>query len=163
VTRVLWRTELALVAFSALSAVGGGVGMLLPGAIGLPTSMLEGSPFASFTVPALILLAVIGGTQTTALVLALRRRSSTLVWIVIAGFALAIWIFVEIAMVGFGALQAVYFAVALAQLALVFALLGLVRGIAPVSLRPYGDGRRTPRPACDVPSRVSRGVRTRSS
>ena len=49
-----------LLAFGALNALGGGY-YGLTGAVGVPTEWLEGSPFADYFVPSLILLVVVGG------------------------------------------------------------------------------------------------------
>ncbi|MDQ4490642.1 hypothetical protein RBS60_10560 [Sinomonas sp. ASV486] len=113
--------------FNALSAVAGGVGMLLTDGLGMPRSFLDNSPFNSFLVPALILLIVIGGTQTLATVLLIGRRASALLWTAVAGFAMLIWILTETVMIqGFSWLQALYFATGGVELILVLALLGIV-------------------------------------
>jgi hypothetical protein len=125
--RRAWRRSLATLLFiGALSAVGGGVAILVSGGLGMPASMLEGSPFTSFTVPALILIAVVGGTQTLALSLVLGRRAPALFWSAVAGFGLTIWIMVETIIIqGFSALQAFYFVLGIAELTLVLVLLGI--------------------------------------
>jgi len=114
-------------AFNALSAIAGGIGILATGGLGMPLSMLSSGPFSSFTGPGLILLIVIGGTQTVATVLLLRRSPSALAWAAVAGFGMVIWIFVETGIIaGMSWLQALYFATGVLQLALVLALLGIV-------------------------------------
>ena len=137
-TRIAWRTLLVVVIFNAISAVGGAVAMLFTDGLGMPQSMLDGSPFTSYSLPALILLIAIGGTQTLAAVLLLRRRKSCLVWTAFAGFALIIWILAETAIIhGFGWLQGIYFVTGVAELALVLALLGIVTWLPRIDL---GDG-----------------------
>ena len=134
-TRIAWRTLLIVVMFNAVSAVGGAIAMLFTNGLGMPQSALDGSPFTSYSLPALILLVVIGGTQTLAAVLLLRRRQSCLVWTAIAGFALIIWILTETVIIhGFSWLQAIYFATGIAELALVLALLGIVRWMPRIAL-----------------------------
>ena len=121
-------TLLVVTAFNALSAVGGGIAVVATGGMGMPASMLAGGPFSSFALPGLILLVVVGGTQTAALVLLLARRASALLWTAIAGFGMVIWIFVETGIIaGISALQVIYFVTGILQLILVLALLGVTR------------------------------------
>ena len=121
-------TLLIVTAFNALSAVGGGIAVVTTGGMGMPASMLAGGPFTSFALPGLILLVVVGGTQTAALVLLLARRASALFWTAIAGFGMVIWIFVETGIIaGISALQVIYFVTGILQLILVLALLGVTR------------------------------------
>ena len=103
----------------------------------MPADFLATSLFASFTVPGLILLVVVGGSQTLAGMLLVMRRESALLWSAIAGFGILIWIFVETGLIrGWSWLQVLYFVTGTAQLALVFAMLGIV-GWLPRS--PLGD------------------------
>lgn len=121
---------LVLTAFTAVSAVGGGIGLLTPGSMGIPLSLLDGSPFPDYVDPALILGLLIGGTQAVAFATQLRRMRTAALWNAIAAFALVIFIFVELAIVrGFSPLHGIYFATGLAELALVLALLGVVPGL----------------------------------
>ena len=120
---------------NAASAVGGAVAIFLTNGLGMPLSMLDGSPFTSFLVPGLILLVVVGGTQTLAAVLQIRRRRASLVWMAFAGFTMIIWILVEtIVIQGFGLLQAFYFATGAVQIILTLALLGLVAWVPRIDL-----------------------------
>jgi len=117
-------------AFNALSAVGGGIGLLTPGSMGIPLSTIEGSVFPDFTWPALILVVVIGGTQAVAVVAELRRRPAARFLAAVAGFAMIIWIFVELAIMGgYSVLHGIYFTTGAIQLALVLALLGVLPGV----------------------------------
>lgn len=121
--------------FNALSAVAGGIAILATGGLGMPADFLATSPFASFTVPALILLLVVGGTQALAGVLLIIRRESGLLWAAVAGFGILIWIFVETGLIrGWSWLQALYFVTGTAQLVLVFAMLGIVSWLPRVPL-----------------------------
>jgi hypothetical protein len=122
---------IVLCAFNALSAIGGGAGMLTPGSIGMPLSTLKDSPFTSFFWPALILVFVVGGTQVLALVAVLRKGEAALFWPSVAGCGLMIWIFVEVSYMDTIAIHVLYFATALGQLALVVALLGVLPRIVP--------------------------------
>ena len=137
-TRIAWRTLLAVVIFNAISAVGGAIAMFFTDGLGMPQSALDGSPFTSYFLPALILLIAIGGTQTLAAVQLLRRRKSCFFWTAVAGFAMIIWILTETAIIqGFSWLQGIYFVTGVAELALVFALLGVVSWLPRIDL---GDG-----------------------
>ncbi|MDP9026225.1 MAG: hypothetical protein M3N46_01560 [Actinomycetota bacterium] len=116
-----------VVAFNAASAVGGAIAMLLTDGLRMPRTLLEGSPFTDFVVPALLLFAVVGGTQVVAAVLLLRRRPSSLFWTAFAGFTMVTWIVVETGLVPDGRLlQGLYYLTGVAELMLVFALLGIV-------------------------------------
>ncbi|WP_314034828.1 hypothetical protein [Dietzia sp. CH92] len=116
--------------FNALSAIGGGIGLLTPGSMGLPVDVIAGSGFTSYFWPAILLIVVIGGTQLLAVIAEVRRAATALFWAAFAGFAMIIWIFVELAaMGGFSALHGIYFATGTLQLVLVFALLGIAPAV----------------------------------
>jgi hypothetical protein len=126
-SRLAWVALVGVAAFNTLSAVGGAIAMLFTDGLGMPPALLVGSPFASFVVPAVLLLAVVGGTQAVASVLLLLRRPSSLFWAALAGFTMVTWIVVETAIVRDGrVLQGIYYLTGVAELALVFALLGIV-------------------------------------
>lgn len=129
--RALVRLGLIILSgFTALSAVGGAIALLTPGSAGVPLYVLDGSIFPDFVWPAILLGVVIGGTQLIALVTALRRSTSWLLWSTVAGFGMVVFIFVELAIMrGFSILHGLYFTTGLAQLALVLALLGIVPGL----------------------------------
>jgi hypothetical protein len=125
--RLAWAALVGVAVFNAVSAVGGGVAMLFTDGLGMPRAFLVGSPFGSFFVPAVLLVAVVGGTQVVAAVLLLLRGRSSLFWAVLAGFTMVTWILAETAIIrGFGLLQALYYLTGVAELVLVFALLGIV-------------------------------------
>jgi hypothetical protein len=118
--------------FNAVSAFGGGALLIARpdgGAMGMPLSMLDGTPFTSFLWPGLVLFVVVGGTQALAVVLQLRRSSWTATAAAVAGCGLAIWIFVEVLLLGgFSVLYVVYFATALLQLVALLVTLGVLPG-----------------------------------
>ncbi|MET0725140.1 MAG: hypothetical protein ABWY36_02240 [Leifsonia sp.] len=114
----------SLLAFGAISAIGGGASLLLTNGLGMPLAMLDGSPFSSFIVPAIVLLVVVGGTQSVGFGLLIVRRPSSLLWSAAAGFGMTIWILVETAIIqGFSVLQAIYFSLGILELALVIGIL----------------------------------------
>jgi hypothetical protein len=130
VGRVQAGTYAALVVvsiFHALSAVGGGIGMVVADGLSMPKSLLANSPFSTFLVPGLILAVVVGGTQTMASVRLLQRRSSALLWSAVAGFGMVIWIIAEIGFINsFTWAQLIFVVTGLLQLVLVVGLLGIV-------------------------------------
>ncbi|HEX6366588.1 MAG TPA: hypothetical protein VF000_10630 [Agromyces sp.] len=124
---------LVVQAFVALTAFAGGLalaaGTLVPDlatAITPPAEYLEGSPFSSYLVPGLVLALVLGGIHAVAFVLLLRRRPSALLVSAAAGYAALIWIFVQMMVIPFSVLQAVYFMAGAVELGLVMLLLGLL-------------------------------------
>ena len=140
--RTVYWALVAVAAFNALSAVAGGIAIVLTSGLGMPLSRLSDSPFTTFVVPGLILSTVVGGTQWLAAVLMLRRVESALFWSAVAGFGMLIWIYVEIGIVGGGAwLQALYFGTGLLQLILVLSLLGVVAWLPRQELRDLGPTR----------------------
>ena len=125
-TTAFWAA-LILALFNTLSAIAGGIGMLLTNGLGMPLESLSGSPFTSFLIPALVLITVVGGTQAVAAGLLIARRETALLWSAIAGIGMLIWIFVETIVIRGGSwLQVLYFASGILQLVLVMALLGIV-------------------------------------
>lgn len=113
--------------FNALSAIGGGIGMIVADGLSMPKSLLADSPFTTFTIPGLILLLVVGGTQLAAALLLVTRRESALLWSAVAGFGMLIWIICEIGFIHtVNWAQVVYVVAGLLQLVLVVALSGVV-------------------------------------
>jgi hypothetical protein len=97
-----------------LSAVGGGIG-LMGDWIGMPHAALDGTPFSSFTIPALILIVIVGGSQLGAAWLVWARHRLAPLASLAAGAILLGWIAVEAVMVdseGGRPLQIVVFAFA---------------------------------------------------
>jgi hypothetical protein len=121
------RSLVAVSAFNALSALGGGIGMVTADGLSMPKAMLADTPFSTFTIPGLILTLVVGGTQAAAVWLLLARRRSALLWAAVAGFGMLIWIMTEIGFIhALMYAQAIYLVTGLVQLILVFSLLGIV-------------------------------------
>ncbi len=123
---------LAVQAVIALTSLLGG-GALIVGATvgenlfvqGLRADYLEGSPFTSYLVPGILLAVVVGGIHLTAFLMLKRRSRGSVFASAVAGFALLIWIFVQMAFIPFTVLQAIYFAAGLAEIGLVLLMLGL--------------------------------------
>jgi hypothetical protein len=89
----------ALHAVVALNAVGGAI-YGLTGAEGVPLQWLAGTPFATYRVPSLILLAV-GGLHGAASVAVWRGRRQAGLVSLVAGLVLLGWIVVQVAMIGY--------------------------------------------------------------
>lgn len=102
------RTLLGLHIFHAVSAVGGGIALIV-GALPVPLVLLRHTPFDSFVVPGIFLGAVIGGSAATgASALFSRSRHAAAVSIV-AGAIMVGWILGETVLVeGFSWLQGLY-------------------------------------------------------
>jgi hypothetical protein len=145
---------IALLVFNALSAFGGAVLAIVFNGAGVPLDLLAGTWFPSFLGPGLILGVVVGGTQAAAAFALLTRRHWARLAAAVAGFAMLIWIFTELAMIGYSWLQSAYFGLGTLELILVLALLGIAPAIvSPVivghpalegvtSTGPHEAGRR---------------------
>jgi hypothetical protein len=94
---------LILTAIQAIGAIGGGIGLVRDPVknIGMPLSVLEGSPFKDYLIPGLILLIVVGLFALVVLA-GLLRRWRPAWWLSLAsGAALIIWIVVAVALLGY--------------------------------------------------------------
>jgi hypothetical protein len=105
-TRKRPGTVIALTLLMLIQAIGGipaGLGMVLDpiNNIGMPLSMLEGSPFDDYLIPGLILMIVLGVFPLIVFFgLLLRYRWSW--WLSLAvGGGLVIWIATEVALLGY--------------------------------------------------------------
>ena len=131
-------TLLLVQAFVALTALAGGAVLMISAlSEGFssswtpPSEYLEGSPFSSYLVPGLILAVVIGGGHVFAFAELERHRPWALLAAAAAGFALLIWIFVQMAVIPFSVLQAVYFGAGLLEIGLVLLLLDVHHRLGP--------------------------------
>ena len=88
--------------FEAVSAIVGALGLVV-GFMNIPVTVLRGTPFADFTIPALLLGFVVGGSALAAAAIAVfgPRRFDALASAV-AGCITVGWLTVEIAMIGLG-------------------------------------------------------------
>jgi hypothetical protein len=84
-----------LAAFVALTAIGGGMAMLV-GADQFPLAWLRGTPFRDYTVPALVLAVVVGGSSLVAAVAVFAGRQVGALAAMAAGVLLAGYIIVEV-------------------------------------------------------------------
>ena len=92
------------VLLQGISGVAGGYALLADpsgGLIGLPLAWLEGTPFSDYFVPGIILFSVLGVCPLVVAWGLWRRRSWAWYGSVLVGTSLAIWILVEIVMIGY--------------------------------------------------------------
>ncbi|WP_243695458.1 hypothetical protein [Agromyces protaetiae] len=120
-------------AFVAVTAAAGGVGLMIGALVPETASVLnpapeylEGSPFASYLVPGIILALGLGGVHVAAFVALLRRVPAALFIAAATGYVTLIWIFVQMIIIPFSFLQAMYFAAGCLELGFVLLLLGLL-------------------------------------
>ncbi len=113
------RAVVAADLFEAASAVLGAVGLVV-GFMAIPLSVLSGTPFADFTVPALLLGFVVGGSALVAgSVTALSLRPWDALTSAVAGCITVGWLTIEIGMIGLGSwAQVVWFLVGLVMIVL---------------------------------------------
>lgn len=141
---MLFVLLLAIVGAVALTSIAGGLAMALgtsggmPAELQLPVDFLTGSPFNSYLIPGILLAVVVGGLHATAFFLLLRRRPHGPLVTATAGYSILMWIFVQMALIPFSALQAVYFAAGLAEVGLLLILVGFTR--APIKGNSRGPG-----------------------
>ena len=90
----------SLLAFGALNAIGGGY-YGLSGAAGVPTEWLEGSPFADYFVPSLILLVVVGGSFVMAAIVVFAGVRIARVAALTAGIVVLGWLAAQVAIIGY--------------------------------------------------------------
>jgi hypothetical protein len=94
--RVLLAT---LCLFAGLTAIWGGVELVWSpdGAlVGLPLALLDHTPFHDFLMPGLLLAGFVGGINTLAGVLVLRRHPRAYAEAMVSGATLATWIVIEV-------------------------------------------------------------------
>jgi hypothetical protein len=134
---------LALTAIQVIGATAGGIGLVQDPIdnIGMPLSMLEGSPFSDYLYPGLILLLLVGLFPVVPLVgLALGRKWGW--WLELAaGCALIIWIIAEVAMLGYLPGMGIALQIIMGLLGVVIVLLALLR----TTRRYFGVGAVSPK------------------
>lgn len=95
--------QLVLAALQAVGAIGGGIGLVADPVnnIGMPVSLLDGTPFKDYLIPGLILLIVVGLFSLLVFVgLLLRWKPAW--WLSLAsGGGQVIWIITEAALLGY--------------------------------------------------------------
>lgn len=130
-------TRLALLiteAFVAFTAFIGGLALIVGSVdptfdVGAtpPSEYLDGLWFDSYVVPGFLLAGLVGGIHALAFALLLHTRPMAMFTAAAAAYAILIWIFVQMIVIPFSWLQALYFAAGAFELGLVLLLLGLLR------------------------------------
>lgn len=101
------RTLLGLHIFNALSAIGGGIALMI-GLIDVPQWVTR-TGFPDLYFPGVILMAVVGGSSAVAALAALKRLVGWQLASILAGVVMMMWIVGEIVSIrGFHFLQVVY-------------------------------------------------------
>lgn len=122
-----------LTGFVALSAMAGGLGML-QGADRFPQEWLGTTPFNDYTIPALLLVLVVGGSSLFAAVTIITGRKGGVLASMAAGLLLVGFIVAELAILNdnelISGIEGMYLAIGLVIFGLA-AHLGLIEGQAP--------------------------------
>jgi len=102
------RIAVALEIFLGIGALfGGGAFILAPDGhlLGMPTTLLAGSPFPSYLVPGIVLFTFLGIGPLLAAAITVRRRALAPIAAVAVGVTLIGWVCVEmVVLAGFGSL-----------------------------------------------------------
>ena len=117
---VTLRLLMAALVFQGLSAIAGGYGLVSDPtgrALGIPSDWLQGSPFADYLIPGLILLLVLGLFPLVVVYGLWARNAWSWRAALLVGVALVGWIVVEILIIGY---------VSHPPLQLVYGLLGII-------------------------------------
>lgn len=110
----------ALQAFIGIGAIGGGFMLVRDpsgSALGLPLSLLEGSPFPDFLIPGMFLLAVNGVGSIYGAGLSFTRRRYAQEIAIVLGAILVAWIVIQVIIISsFHWLHVLYFILGIAEL-----------------------------------------------
>ncbi|TFC85365.1 hypothetical protein [Cryobacterium sp. TMT4-31] len=135
--RLWWLALLVMGWFNLLSALGGGLGLIVGNGMGMPMSWLVGTPFDSYVIPGFILLVVIGGTQALAVLGQHGRQPWYTGAAGVAGFGMIIWIYVEVALLPvYSFLHTLYFVSGTLQLIALLLCLGILPSDRRVAAEP---------------------------
>ena len=110
----------SLQAFIGLGALGGGLMLVIDPSgetLGVPSDFLEGSPFSSFLIPGIFLMAVngIGSLIGAGFSFARRRYAQELA--IVLGAIMAAWILIQVAIISsIGFLHVFYFVLGIVEL-----------------------------------------------
>jgi hypothetical protein len=112
---VIARVAILLEVFLGLGAMfGGGALILAPDGhlLGMPTTLLAGSPFTSFLVPGIILFTLVGLAPLLAATITVRRQAFAPLAAVAVGLTLIGWVSVEmVVLAGLGSLAWAFYLV----------------------------------------------------
>jgi len=105
------KTLIGIEVFNGVSALGGGIALMIrpDGAVlHLPHTLLDGSPFSDYLVPGLALTSLVGVGMLGAALLRGRHLPYASELEIATGAALVIFEIVEVSLIGFSPLQALY-------------------------------------------------------
>jgi len=97
--KAIYIIAIILTVFLALTAFLGGIG-LLTGLTPLPIEDLEGSIFNDYTIPAISLFVIIGGSALLAAIMLIRKSKFALLCSTTAGTIIMFFEFVEVMVIG---------------------------------------------------------------
>ncbi|WP_188241614.1 MULTISPECIES: hypothetical protein [Microbacterium] len=124
---------LSSLAFVAVTALAGGVALVLGsispslGTVLIPPGdYLSGSPFDSYALPGVALIALVAVPHGVAFFAVARHDGWAALLSAVAGFACLIWIFVQMIYIPFSPLQAIYFVLGLLEIGLTLLRLGVL-------------------------------------
>ena len=110
----------SLQAFIGLGALAGGFGLVKDpsgSALGVPLSLLEGSPFPDFLIPGIFLLAVNGVGSMIGAVLSFTRRRYAQEIAIVLGAILVAWIVIQVVIIrSFSWMHILYFILGVVEL-----------------------------------------------
>lgn len=116
---LLRKTLIGLALFNAVSAIGGGIGIIATNGLGMPLTWLAHTPFADYAVPGYILIIVVGGSAVVAAVLLFTRQQWSAIMACGAGAIMTGWILGEVVFIRQATwLQALYLLTGLAMMGL---------------------------------------------
>jgi hypothetical protein len=123
---VLTRSALSLELFLSLSALGGGLALILgPRGEFIPLDLLKGSDYEAYLIPGLVLFVVLGLGSLAAFWMTWQGHRQAPLATIATGFTLLIWMGVEIFTVGYSnrpSLQLIYIALGVSLVGIGIAL-----------------------------------------
>ena len=99
IKKVAYMILIVLTGFLALTAFGGGIG-LLANIYAPPVTDLQGSIFKDFTIPGLSLFVIVGGSALLATILLVRKSKFAVLFATVAGIIIMFFEFVEVLVIG---------------------------------------------------------------
>ena len=112
----------SLQAFIGIGAVGGGLMLVIDptgSKLGVPLSLLDGSPFPDFLIPGIFLFIVNGLGNLMGAGFSFKRKSYTQEIAIVFGVILVLWIIIQVAIIrSIGWLHILYFILGLVELGL---------------------------------------------